>query len=105
MKQVLQITPILPGQAPDRRFSIPSRRSTASMSRVESHRSTNPPDSTAEEVEDEKRPEPDGATPLAETPGDGGDGGLEKVATEPGKPVRRLDSETSDVDVFQDAQS
>jgi hypothetical protein len=88
-RQVLQIATILPGQAPDRRFSIPSRRSTASIGRVESHWSTNAPASTAEEGEDQ-------ATAL--------DVSKEQAAEKEPGTVRRLDSETNDVDVFQDAQ-
>ena len=102
---MLQIATILPGQAPDRRFSIPSHRSTSSISRAESHRSTNPPASTAEEGDQQV------VTPLAdvgEAPFEdkGADGTVE--AAQPEKPVetvRRLDSETNDVDVFQDARS
>jgi hypothetical protein len=101
---VLQIAAILPGQARDRRFSIPSRKSTASISRVESHRSTNQPASTAEEGEEQLN-----VTPLAnvgEAAFDGTDGTAEAAQAEkPAEGVRRLDSETNDVDVFQDARS
>jgi hypothetical protein len=102
---VLQIATILPGQAPDRRFSIPSHRSMSSISRAESHRSTNPPASATEEGEKQA------ATPLAdvgEAPFEAKGAGVTVEAAQPEKPVeavRRLDSQTNDVDVFQDARS
>jgi hypothetical protein len=109
-KQVLQITTILPGQTPDRRFSIPSRRSTASISKVESAKSANPEKLVAEEDEGQQEEAPlvDVSEAAVEDKGDA-DGGVEEAAVPPtGKPaetVRRLDSETNDVDEFLDAHS
>jgi len=101
-KQILQIATILPGQKPDRRFSIPSRRSTASITQVESHKSTNallPATANNEEQSNalidttEARKGQIGAGVEANQ--------LDKLTSV----VRRQDSETNDVDVFLDADS
>jgi hypothetical protein len=107
---VLNITTILPGQEPDRRFSIPSRRTTASVGQVDSPRSTNAPTPTAGQGEAEQLRQQD-VKPLAdagEHKGEALGGAVEKTAMQPAEApetVRRMDSETNAVDVFQDAQS
>jgi hypothetical protein len=95
--QIMQITAILPGQSPPKRFTIPSRKS-----------------SVAQSVQAENVPTRDGLTGQAQVPGNGRadavttslkdlDVNSSERATEH-VPVRRMDSQTSEVDEFHDAE-
>jgi hypothetical protein len=101
--QIMQITAILPGQSPPKRFTIPSRKSSVAAE------SPKPQSVQAENV-----PTRDGLTGQAQVPGNGRadavttslkdlDVNSSERATEH-VPVRRMDSQTSEVDEFHDAE-
>jgi hypothetical protein len=108
-KQILQITAILPGQSPPKRFTIPSRKSSAAAE------SSNPVPLQTESI-----PTQDDPGKQAQVPEDGPkyDGRADAVTaslkgldvnsferTVEHVPVRRMDSQTSEVDEFHDAES
>jgi hypothetical protein len=82
------------------------------MSRVESAKSANAQQSLTAEKDEEQQEQLLQETPLVDVgetacEDKGGAGGVEATTTQPGKAaetVRRLDSETNDVDVFLDAR-
>jgi oxysterol-binding protein-related protein 8 len=106
--QIMQITAILPGQSPPKRFTIPSRKSSVAAE-----------SSKSQVVQTENVPTQDDPAKQAQVPGNGlkYDGRADTVTaslkdldinssdrTTEHVPVRRMDSQTSEVDEFHDAE-
>jgi len=151
VKQILNIAAILPGQKPDRRFSIPRRNTNNSLKQVPSRQDPQPQDQQQQHLGSAANGnlidlEPDSVVRQATSSAEHGVTGIQKEppgsASNPGAPskqlneanlldlsgdmhkldignrretkdfddphspsLRRMDSETQDVDEFHDAES
>jgi hypothetical protein len=120
-KQVLAITQIVPGQNQDKRFSIPSRKSTTQVPQADQQ-----PDDTQKSLAQSNAPSQSDAPPQNDAPVAATAAPKEHHASEetrdvvpdladlninakfrptPPGPVRRQDSQTNDIDEFHDAKS
>ena len=93
-KQILQITPIIPGQTLDRRFSIPSRKGTTSAPQV-AH--SNQAESNLDGAGEERDVVTDVANLNLNSKSQGRQGNPD--------PLKRHDSQTNEIDEFHDARS
>jgi len=112
-KQILQIAAILPGQKPDSRFSIPSRKNSSSAPLDSMHKL-----SLSDDQDTTSTQHP------ASIASNNGAAGAPQVSRSPRRPktmesveeenidtessrdaIRRQDSQTNDMDVFHDAES
>ena len=107
-KQILQIATILPGQEVDKRFSIPSRKSTMSVTENAAPAAPAPTEGEKDEPtksEDAKPSEPPSADDTYLLTGDLSKLKVDDDARKKAGIISRMDSQTNEMEMFSDAQS